>query len=156
MTNQQTVKGPFIVLLILGVLYLVYSVFAIILSTSKAYVVLIFPVIILSEAFVYWRIRKKIANKKIAWAHVLLLVAGFLTVTLIAILPIYFGTGFYNINSKGAQLVSLAIFIINYVFWGTFVLAHIFFVIIIVKSFSKKQELKTDEPAPGLLDEFAD
>ena len=38
---------------------------------------------------------------------------------------------------------------------NAYVLAHIFFVITVVKSFSKKQEAKTNEQTPGLLDEFA-
>jgi hypothetical protein len=153
MAKQQTVKGPFIGMLVLGFLYLVYCIFAIIFSESEVYLVLIFPLLFFSEAFVYWRVRKKILNKRVAWAHVLLLVFGFLNITLIAFLAIYFENDYY-LSSDDSTLIDLASFIINYAFWGTFVLAHIFFVITIVKSFSKKQELKTDEPSPGLLDEF--
>jgi hypothetical protein len=125
MPKKQTVKGPFIILLILGLLYLIYCIFAILLSTSDVYLILIFPLLIFIEAFVYWRIRKKIINKRVAWAHVLLLVLGFLNITLIAFLSIYFENDYY-VTTDDPPLMDLAIFIINYAFWGTFVLAHIF------------------------------
>jgi hypothetical protein len=153
MPKKQTVKGPFIVLLILGLLYLIYCIFAILLSTSDVYLILIFPLLIFIEAFVYWRIRKKIINKRVAWAHVLLLVLGFLNITLIAFLSIYFENDYY-VTTDDPPLMDLAIFIINYAFWGTFVLAHIFFVITVVKSFSKRKEMELDDQIPGILGDY--
>jgi len=155
MPKQQIVKGPFIGLLILSLLYLVYGICAIIFSTSEAFIVLIFPVLFFIESFVYWRIRKKVGNKTIAWAHVLLLVIGFLVITLFVFLTTYFDIN-YILTSEDKVLPRLATFIFNYGFWITFVLAHIFFVITIVKSFSKKQEVEMVEPTPGLLDELAE
>lgn len=153
MPKKQTVKGPFIILLILGLLYLIYCIFAILLSTSDVYLILIFPLLIFIEAFVYWRIRKKIINKRVAWAHVLLLVLGFLNITLIAFLSIYFENDYY-VTTDDPPLMDLAIFIINYAFWGTFVLAHIFFVITVVKSFSKRKEMELDDQIPGILGDY--
>ncbi|MBO9201252.1 MULTISPECIES: hypothetical protein [Niastella] len=112
------------------------------------------PFIILIEAIIYWRIRKRIENRKWVWAHLLFSLFSFVLLVVlyfIALYCIFFITGgegysYYLTIMKRIQF---------YAFWSGVVVGNIFFIVAIVQSFSyQKSPLPAD--SNDLLGEVAD
>lgn len=93
---------------------------------------LLWPLLILSEGFVYWLIRYKITERKWAWAHVIFIL-------------------FALVLLRCAEIILLALRIIRktdsaiarfetYLFWSSVIIAHIFFVIVLVRCSAAKKE----------------
>ncbi len=114
---------------------------------------LIIVILPLLEAFIYWRLRFDNPQKRWAHRHVWIL---FLAVVLLPLL-MFVLTPFMVIKYPASEHPDLYPLInkINYwTFWFLFSLAHIFFIVTIVKYFKRKNEVTENETPAGLLDEF--
>jgi hypothetical protein len=113
------------------------------------------PAIMLIEAMMYWIVRKKDIHRRTAWSHVLLFSFAYSTLFLKELLFL-----FYDNFTPAADETSY----INYVnrgqiwlFWGLTVTAHIFFVRVLVKAFSKKPAVQQEAiPSENMLDDILD
>jgi len=100
------------------------------------------PAIIFVEVIMYWMIRKRNIYRRASWSHVLLFAFAFLTPFLKSLLFVFYDnfTPTSDMNSY-IRFVSLGQICI---FWGVMVLAHIFFVRLFVKAFSKQAVIQQD------------
>jgi hypothetical protein len=101
--------------------------------------IFLWPGLILGQAIVYWLIRKKLYNKSWVFLHTALISFAFL---LLPFLSYYFRLPQIRISNFSGW---------NLVFWFCVIAAHLFFILTLVKSFRKPEQI--NEP-PGLLDEF--
>jgi hypothetical protein len=110
--------------------------------------------ILLAEAIVYWILRKRFYRMRWVWCHVVLLYMLLIILPgiYIFIIPLFsrdFESGSYYKWLGNLRLVR------TFLYWSLLIMAHVFFVLTIVKSFSKNSsaEIGTNETS-GLLDEF--
>jgi hypothetical protein len=107
----------------------------------------------LLEAFIYWRLRLNISTKLWAHMHIWILFLAMVLLPLLMFVLAPFIT--INYSPSGNPNLYHLINNINYwSFWFFFSLAHIFFIVTIVKYFNRKSEVKENETPAGLLDEF--
>jgi len=106
------------------------------------------------EATVYWLLKRKFYRMSWVWAHVSLLYFVLMVVPLLyplgnLILFNYMGSG------HAGEWVLMISNVLSTLFWSAVVVAHIFFVLTIVRSLKarKQKEKGTYDPA-SLLDEF--
>jgi hypothetical protein len=113
------------------------------------------PFFLLLEMIIYWILRDRLQNRR--WVHIHIW-SVCLALLIFPILYAFISMSIDQYNSpKIAATFNNELYQIrNYLYWLFIGIGHIFFIATIVKSFSKKQETIADEPAPGLLDEFAD
>jgi hypothetical protein len=107
----------------------------------------------LLEAFIYWRLRFNISTKPWAYMHVWILFLGMVLLPLL----LFVLAPFIMINYSPSDSRNLYHLInkINYwSFWFLVPLAHICFIITIVKYFNRKSEVNENENPAGILDEF--
>lgn len=115
-------------------------------------------VLLLAEAIVYWRLRNKSINRKWARLHVIPLFVG------TGILPILFllfmwWSRVVHINVNKLQKVQD---IRTGLVWGIFVIAHIFFVMMLIEVSKKRKAAKEvasrdkEQDGPDLLEDYAD
>jgi hypothetical protein len=115
--------------------------------------VFVMPACILIESIVYWKIRKKIMDRKMAWIHVgLVMYVCFIPV--IKALMFYF---FDNFGLAGGDLrasIQRVNLIYFYSFWGAVLIGHIFFIILLVTVFSRKELSIPGPESINLLDDI--
>lgn len=112
---------------------------------------LIWSIVLLAEIIVYIKIRKLIYRKLWVWLHVLLVnIALFILPLTAAFLStfIYDETG--NVRSSLFWLLQN----FSYLIFALLIVAHLFFALTLIKSFQLKKSARTNDEAPGLLDEF--
>jgi hypothetical protein len=122
--------------------------------SSLTLVLLFFwPILLFIECVVYWIIRNRIMNKKMALGHLFFTFLGFF------IFPLLFAL------ANGLFLKNVPVRAINhfdrsnswirpFVFWISFILGSICFTAVLAKTFSKKQALDIEEPEiVNLLDD---
>jgi hypothetical protein len=100
------------------------------------------PILLLIEVVIYILLRKKLYNRSWVIIHTLLTFLFFFAIPFtIGLFTLYFSIndlrGFYSIW--------------RYSFWLRMAVAHLFFILTIVKSFRKHESV---HETPGLLDEF--
>jgi hypothetical protein len=99
---------------------------------------MLWPSILLVEVIIYYFIRRRIANRKFVWLHLLFSLFAF--ILLWGLYAIVLFTFFSNITAERYEYYFRLIQKIQgYVFWISVLIGHIFFVITIVFSFSKKE-----------------
>ncbi len=110
------------------------------------------PFFLLLEMIFYWILRNRLQKRLWVHIHIWSVCLGLMILPLLIprISVLVFQ---YNAPLSILRHISQFHF---YLFWLSIGVGHIFFIATIVKSLSKKQEMIVDEPAPGLLDEFAD
>lgn len=104
------------------------------------------------ETIAYWLLRKKIFDIVAVRIHVWILffvfcIMPFLFFLIAQISASYLGSDRYMSFLKELSQIR------TFLFWALLAVAHIFFLITIVKCFNNKKETVSDEPA-GILDEF--
>jgi hypothetical protein len=110
--------------------------------------------VLLAEAVMYWKLRRRFSNMLWVWCHIsllyfILLIMPFAYLMLMPILNRYIEPVHYSDLMETLSWVRLILF------WSLLVVAHIFFVLTIVKGYSKKNEFEIDlNGASNLLDEF--
>lgn len=103
--------------------------------TERALFNMVFwPSLILTESIIYWVIRKRIKERKWVWAHLLFSLLAFVLLMILRIL-ISFIILAYN-QDQGTEILRLTNTIEFYIYWSSFVIGHVFFVVAIVRSFS--------------------
>ena len=116
--------------------------------------VLIPASILLAELLVYWLIRKRLYYKTWVRIHILSIWVAMvlLPVTYLVVVYFYRYTGSESLGgySRRLSMIYGAAFVIS------LLVGHIFFILSIIKSFSKKKRLQTTVAAdsPDILDEF--
>jgi len=102
---------------------------------------LLWPSILIVEAVIYWLIKKKIAERKWVWAHLLFSLFAF-----VVLMIFRFVVSFLAITHSAAAAVN-SIRLINtigvYCFWAGVVIGHAFFIVALVRSFSNKNVLQS-------------
>ena len=94
----------------------------------------VFWICVLSvEAILYWRIRKRNTYRRASWAHVLILTLAFffpvlenifiLFLSRVNVRELYKTRSYYNVQQG--------------IYWALVVLAHVFFVLVILKCFKR-------------------
>lgn len=166
MSGRKSFRAPFWALLLLTVLIAIYYFLTIYFYTNNKYIpkdliqsfLWQFSIIVLAlciECFVYWKLQKQIIIKWWAWSHVILVYFA------LTLSPILFMISIPLIKLYSAQadnrnfIRQLATFRMIF-FWSCLIIAHVFFIATLIKSYSSK--IVTDNPAnesSDLLDEFA-
>jgi hypothetical protein len=146
--QKKSFVAPFWFLLVLGIILLLFvSLYvSVTLRNASAYPryaprifywrIFMWPVIILIEALVYWRIRRRINYRMLSWAHVGILIFAFLANILLAMSGILHNHFFSGPNVSVDRLVTARLQI--RLFWVFVGIAHCFFVWLIVNCFRKK------------------
>ena len=110
--------------------------------------------VLLSEAIVYWKLRKTFYNMSWVWCHICLLyfILMVMPIVYLFLLPILNRS--YSPEQYGEVMLNISRIRVI-IFWSGLIIAHIFFVLTIVKSNWKKESAESlaNEPA-NLLDEF--
>jgi len=121
--------------------YLLFSVvYKINTSSMRGFVLFMFllwPLLILSEGFVYWLIRYKITERKWAWAHVIFILSALVLLRCVEIILL----ALRIIRKTDSAIARFE----AYLFWSSVIIAHIFFVIVLVRSFTAKKNLPPDD-----------
>ena len=110
--------------------------------------------LLLVEGLFYWKFDISQGRPQ-AWIHVISMFAAFVVTILFTILANFY----VSFNSSHGDITTRfgIIYKINrYVFWAFFIIGHILFVSVIIQRFSSNKKNTVDEPASGILDEFAD
>jgi hypothetical protein len=164
--RKRNLTGPFWLLLIFGFFKALsasaWISFFLSLQVEKRYLydsrlnlwLLVFwPVLIIAEALLYWRIRHRNIYPRASWLHVMLLFFAFLLPVLKSITRIIV---YDRINVRTDSLVygRKADNTNNYLFWIIMVIAHCFFVWVIINCFKKKAPVPEDIQTVNLLDDF--
>jgi len=116
---------------------------------------LIWPFVLFTETFIYWRIRKRIYQKSWTNMH-----------TACMVLALFFMMWFFipliillnrQVKIYNDKIVPWYFFQVRFfVIWGLIIIGHIFFIATIVKSFSKKEvPASEDEPFTTSPDSIA-
>lgn len=114
---------------------------------------ILWPCLVLAEWVVYWVIRKRITEFRWIWFHMALLVLTFLLLPLIVvIITMFIRTSYNPADSYNYTMVVYQIRF--YSFWTFIILAHIFFIIALVKAFSKPPNSEHDADS-GFLDQIS-
>lgn len=122
----------------------------------QIFLAILWPVVLIVEFVLYWIIRYRIYNK--SWAHIhvwtVLLCFGIFPILIMLIRKLFPITvdNMFQEDTLYAKLIQWQF----YLFWLLLGAGHVFFIGIIVKSFSKKQETISDDHSPGFLDEFTE
>jgi magnesium-transporting ATPase (P-type) len=117
----------------------------------------VYMAVIIGEAVFYWQYRKRIRASLFAWYHIGgMVMAFFILPSIQTIYP--FLLDFTGSSGDGYR-EAYAIFskVTMVVFWVFFIVAHIFFAMMIIKGFSnEKEEEKVAGSSPDILSEYAD
>jgi len=114
---------------------------------------ILWPCLVLGEWIVYWMIRKRISELRWIWYHLILLVLTFLILPLVVVIITIFIRG--NYGATDSYDFTMVVYRVRfYSFWTFIILAHIFFIIALVKAFSKPAESDHDQDS-GFLDQFS-
>jgi hypothetical protein len=114
---------------------------------------LMWPVILLIETVVYWWLRKRIAQRRWVWAHLLFSLLAFILVRLLQVIVLFWAQLNY-LNTSYDSFYPLINKIEIYCFWGSVAVGHIFFIIAIVRSFSYKNAVASSQEANDFLNEL--
>ena len=112
-------------------------------SSKYVLLILVWPAILLVEAIIYWRIRKRIHERKWVWAHLLFSLFAFVLVWVL-----YFGVGVILLYSDRDMLTRNRGLLNNikfYCYWAAIIIGHIFFIVAIVRSLSCKNAVASQE-----------
>ena len=109
---------------------------------------ILWPSLLLAEAIVYWTIRKRITERKHVWAHIWLVLFGFVFLQLFVTLPYYLMRIMHRPTGSFMQINYIRMFF----FWGAFVIGHTFFIMVLVKAYSRKPQEEVVESG-NLLDD---
>jgi hypothetical protein len=145
--------APFIYMLIIGLLSAGSSIYNIHNLThgyfsrfhiNPLYKVFLFfwPAVALIEAFLYWNIRQRNRSRVASWLHCILYTLAFLAPYSRRLLVMVMGN-FYSL-AQTAQLMDAARRGELVCFWIFMVLAHIFFIWVLIKSMSPREEIILD------------
>ena len=86
------------------------------------------------EVVLYWRIRKRNVYRRESWAHVILLISAFVLPYLGNVLILYMGEA---LKIRDINKMRSFYYVAQGLYWLMIVLAHVFFVQVLVKCFSK-------------------
>ena len=123
------------------------------LTWDIVFLIMIWPSILIAEAVVYWRIRKRIHERKWVWAHLLFSLFAF-------VLQYVFHFSILLIVNSVIDGIAFSSFLLKmnlikfYTFWGNIIIGHVFFIVTIVRSFSAKKLLLSND-TNDLLGEVA-
>ena len=115
------------------------------LSGTVLFIFMLWPLILLGEAIIYWVIRKRIRERKWVWAHLLFSLFAFVLLFILRFLI------FVLVDAYNPDLGHTSIRYLNnmefYGFWSCLVIGHIFFIVAIVRNYSNKSSLEPDNNA---------
>lgn len=110
------------------------------------------PAIMLAEAFIYWIVRKRNTLRRDTWNHVLIFGLAYATVIVKMLLIAYLA-----INYRKEQALSI-MRIVNLaqtcIFWGLIIVAHIFFVRLLMRASLEKPAAQQTTPSENVLDDI--
>ena len=111
-------------------------------------------IVLLSEAIVYWKLRRRFEKMSWVWAHIFLLYFILILMPIVYLFVLPLLTNYFNPQRSSSLIINLSVTRVI-LFWSSVAIAHIFFVLTIVKSKWKNKSTvaANDEPA-NLLDEF--
>ena len=125
-------------------------------SFASAYITRgVYISVIIGECLFYWQYRKRIRSKKLAWAHIAGMILVFLILPLAQTLVTLWLTRTETSGGYGDAMilmnkVSMA------VFWSLFIIAHLFFAMLITNGLGNKYDETEDIAGPDILNEYAD
>lgn len=105
-------------------------------TSPTMYIVVLWPLLLLVEAIIYWVIRKRLKERKWVWAHLLFSLVGFVLIRVLSVLA------FIIIDFYGTLPSQATYFLMNrieiYSYWSCVSIAQIFFIIAVVRNYSNK------------------
>jgi hypothetical protein len=101
----------------------------------------LWPCVLFIQAFVYWRIRKRITERRWVWTHVGFLFFAFVVLRLVLTATLFITSYTGNLKSTIRLINKLDVLL----FWSCVALGHIFLIIALVKNLSAKKNPPTDE-----------
>jgi hypothetical protein len=108
-------------------------------------------IVLLAEAIIYWRIRRRTLHRGLVWVHIGGLLAGFIVIPLlytayVAWLSVNSGDG--NAGDKISDAI-----LIQKVFIGVcLVVGHTCFILLLIDTFKKRRKQESEPPASDSLD----
>jgi hypothetical protein len=159
---KRTFTGPFWGILILEIVYITLALFAIYFlemmkirypSMSGRYDIsyimiiksLVWVVVLSGEAILYWRVRKRNIYRRESWGHVLILILAFVLPALENIFVLFLGKA---LNIRDIYKMRSSYYVQQAIYWSLVVLAHVFFVRVVVRCFKKGVKI---EEVPGMV-----
>lgn len=146
--RRNSVTGPFWTMLMITFVNVGYNyiVAKVILKMTHLLLfpflmLILWPTILLTEALIYWIIRKRIVYPKYVWGHIACMLSAFVAVPLAG----FFANGFFSRYMTKSEMFGVnrigqrGQFI---VFWSSVILGHVFFAMALKKSFTR-------DPVPG-------
>lgn len=159
--KRKTFTEPFWTMLMMGIFSVIsnYISATIILKMQLSYLkpmvvlfLLLWPMLLLAEAIVYWIIRKKNVYRKYTWAHILFTFIG------LVIVPVM-GKLTNSLLSRSITRTRMihATRIQNDMevafFWASIILGHMFFILVLKKSLAKAPVTGEQPETVNLLDD---
>ena len=159
--RRKTLSGAFWVMLIIAIFSAISNyvsakvILKIQISRMKPIVVLflvLWPMLLFAEALVYRGIRKKIVYRKYAWGHIFFTFVAFIIIPLIWIstinlLPYFVTKETMTLTTRFERNMELP------VFWVSIILGHVFFIIVLRKTFAKTSVTTGEPETVNLLDD---
>jgi len=109
--------------------------------------------VLLAEAIVYWKLRRRFQNMSWVWTHVFLLYFILLVMPIAYLIGLPLLNRYFAPESYSELMVRLSWIRVIF-FWSILAMAHLFFVLTIVKSYSTKNDSETEVNATSdLLDQ---
>jgi hypothetical protein len=116
----------------------------------------VFLILLVVEAIIYWRIRKRSIRKDLAWLHIGGMLLAFV------VIPIFFSVfvawqGFSNSSGDARSTIVMISTINRYVMWAAIIIGHIGFVMVLINAY-KKRTNETDPnttDGPDILNDYA-
>ena len=149
MHNRRIFYTPFRSFVVLSILVSVYYLFLLFdnyASVSGNFMLMlalqggITLAILLAETFVYWYLRKYIANRSWCWAHVITTYAALIILPLLFALVLFFTPDFQEQETWFSFYRTLLI-IRRGIFWACVLIGHIFFIQTIIKGINLKKKI---------------
>jgi len=142
---RKTFTGPFWVVVVLGGFYILSIVATLLFGkpddAGVGYVLLslLWTAVLVGEALMYWRIRKRNEARKESWAHVVMLAFTFLVPVLRgAMIEAFFGEVFGE--QIGKEMLNYFSWEKTALYWTLMALAHVFFGRVLWKGFVGRGE----------------
>jgi hypothetical protein len=109
---------------------------------------MMWPLVIIGEAVVYWMIRKRNRAQVLSWTHVVIFCIAFVLNAFVAAMTILHEPVAAGLRTRQGRIVEAA------VFWALLVVSHVAFIQVLILAFRKEPPLrKTGEESENLLDD---
>lgn len=157
---KKSFTGPIWLLVVFAVLQAYFS-YSIILAVARGFNemdqghlivfvlrLMMWPLIVIGEALVYWVIRKRNHSRLLSWTHAVIFCLAFVLNGLVAAIAILHEPMNVALRTRQGRVAEQAIF------WALVILSHVAFIQVLILAFRKQPPVrKPGEQSENLLDD---